>query len=74
MAWTHARKMQLKSLWTEGLPASKIAKELGITRNAVIGKAHYLDLPRRDDPSLPRTKKPPRATVKIDRSKSTYPV
>ena len=45
MSWTHDRIEQLKKLWEAGYTASSIATELGgITRNAVIGKAHRLGL------------------------------
>ena len=45
MSWTHERIEQLKKLWEAGYTASNIANELGgITRNAVIGKAHRLGL------------------------------
>jgi GcrA cell cycle regulator len=42
MAWTDERIQLLQSLWEKGLSARQIASELGegITRNAVIGKAH----------------------------------
>lgn len=43
--WTPARVDTLKSLWSEGLSASQVAKSLGgVTRNAVIGKIHRLGL------------------------------
>ena len=45
MAWTDERVELLKKLWAEGLSASQIAARLGgVTRNAVIGKAHRLGL------------------------------
>ena len=45
MSWTHERIEHLKKLWEAGHTASNIATELGgITRNAVIGKAHRLGL------------------------------
>ena len=45
MSWTEERIEQLKSLWTEGLSASHIAKLMGgVSRNAVIGKVHRLGL------------------------------
>ena len=51
MAWTDQRIDQLKTLWEKGLTASQIAEELGgVSRNAVIGKAHRLDLKSRPSP------------------------
>jgi len=48
MGWTDERVEQLKQLWTEGLSASQIARQLGgVTRNAVIGKVHRLGLQQR---------------------------
>ncbi|MEM7527669.1 MAG: GcrA family cell cycle regulator [Pseudomonadota bacterium] len=48
MSWTDERVERLKELWSEGMSASKIAKELGgVTRNAVIGKVHRLGLSNR---------------------------
>jgi GcrA cell cycle regulator len=44
--WTEERVELLKKLWAEGLSASQIAGRLaqGVTRNAVIGKVHRLNL------------------------------
>jgi len=52
MAWTDATIETLKQLWEQGHSASKIAEELGegISRNAVIGKAHRLGLKSRPSP------------------------
>jgi len=48
MSWTIEKVEKLKELWTKGLTASQIAEALGeTTRNAVIGKAHRLDLEAR---------------------------
>ena len=50
--WSEDRVEQLKTLWTEGLSASQIARALGgVTRNAVIGKVHRLGLAGRASPS-----------------------
>jgi GcrA cell cycle regulator len=52
--WTDERVTLLKKLWTDGLSASQIAKQLGgVTRNAVIGKVHRLGLAGRAAPSRP---------------------
>jgi GcrA cell cycle regulator len=51
MSWTDERIERLKSLWTQGNTASQIADELGgVSRNAVIGKAHRLGLQSRPSP------------------------
>ncbi|BAV63545.1 GcrA family cell cycle regulator [Sphingobium cloacae] len=51
MSWTDERIDQLKSMWEKGLTASQIAEELGgVSRNAVIGKAHRLGLQSRPSP------------------------
>ena len=48
MQWTDERVEKLKRLWAEGLSASQIAAQLGgVSRNAVIGKVHRLNLPGR---------------------------
>ena len=45
MSWTPERENKLKELWKKGHTASQIATMLGeTTRNAVIGKAHRLNL------------------------------
>lgn len=48
--WSEESTEQLKALWAEGLSASRIAlrlPEANITRNAVLGKVHRLNLERR---------------------------
>ncbi|MDZ3830839.1 MAG: GcrA family cell cycle regulator [Sphingopyxis sp.] len=51
MSWTDERIEQLRNMWEKGLTASQIADELGgVSRNAVIGKAHRLGLKSRPSP------------------------
>jgi len=58
MSWTDERVELLTKLWGEGKTAAEIAKELGgVTRNAVIGKAHRLKLSNRVSP-IQQNKKP----------------
>ena len=48
--WTEERLATLRILWNEGLSISQIGQRLGVTRNAVAGKAHRLGLPKRQSP------------------------
>jgi len=48
MSWNNEKVEKLKDLWDKGHTASQIAEMLGdTTRNAVIGKAHRLNLEAR---------------------------
>jgi len=50
MTWTDERIDQLTELWGAGQSATQIGKVLGMSKNAVIGKAHRLKLPARPSP------------------------
>ena len=60
MSWTSEKVEKLKALWSKGHTASQIAEMLGdTTRNAVIGKAHRLNLEARapsKQSSLPKSR------------------
>ncbi|KQN27673.1 GcrA family cell cycle regulator [Sphingomonas sp. Leaf38] len=54
MSWTDERIETLKTMWEAGQTASQIAEALGgVSRNAVIGKAHRLELQARPSPVKP---------------------
>jgi len=58
MSWTEERIERLKQMWHEGATASEIAEKLGgVSRNAVIGKAHRLGLDSRPSPVKPGEEK-----------------
>ena len=58
MSWTDERIATLKKMWEGGSTASQIADELGgVSRNAVIGKAHRLGLKSRPSPVKANDKK-----------------
>jgi GcrA cell cycle regulator len=58
MSWTEERIERLKAMWAEGATASEIADKLGgVSRNAVIGKAHRLGLEARPSPVKPGEEK-----------------
>lgn len=60
MSWTDERIATLKKMWEGGATASQIAEELGgVSRNAVIGKAHRLGLKSRPSPVKANDKKKP---------------
>lgn len=50
MSWTDESIQELTRLWQAGLSASDIGKQLGMSKNAVVGKAHRLKLPSRPSP------------------------
>ena len=62
MSWTEERIERLKKMWHDGATASQIADELGgVSRNAVIGKAHRLGLDARPSPVKPGEEKEKKA-------------
>ena len=79
MSWTEERIERLKKMWHDGATASQIADELGgVSRNAVIGKAHRLGLEQRPSPVKPgeekETRKPaPAAAPKASALKPEAP-
>jgi len=74
MSWTEERVSLLKKLWGEGHTAAEIAKQLGgVTRNAVIGKAHRLKLSNRVSP-IQQNKKPANKNVERKTTKKVSPV
>ncbi len=65
MSWTDERIGTLRKMWEGGATASEIATELGgVSRNAVIGKAHRLGLKARPSPVKANEKKKAAAPVK----------
>ena len=48
--WNDDNIARLRSLWDEGHSTAEIGRRMGITKNAVVGKAHRLELPGRQSP------------------------
>ena len=68
MSWTEERIERLKKMWHDGATASQIADELGgVSRNAVIGKAHRLGLESRPSPVKPGEEKEKKAKAAASR-------
>ncbi len=83
MSWTDERIATLRKMWEGGATASEIATELGgVSRNAVIGKAHRLGLKARPSPvkanekkkpAAPAARKPAAAATPVRASEQTAP-
>lgn len=56
MTWTAERVEMLRSCVNAGLSCAQIAHEIGVSRNAVIGKINRLGLSRGRNPAAPRTR------------------
>lgn len=50
MAWTTEMIDSLKQMWKRGLTTNEIAKELGVSKNSIVGKVHRLNLTARPSP------------------------
>ncbi|MGB3739810.1 MAG: GcrA family cell cycle regulator [Pontixanthobacter sp.] len=75
MSWTDERIATLQKMWEGGSTASQIAEELGgVSRNAVIGKAHRLGLQSRPSPVKANEKKAASAKPKPDAKATAKPV
>jgi GcrA cell cycle regulator len=50
MEWTEETIARLRDFWDEGHSTAEIGRRLGVSKNAVVGKAHRLELPPRPSP------------------------
>jgi GcrA cell cycle regulator len=50
MEWNDETIARLRVLWAEGLSTAEIGRRMGVSKNAVVGKAHRLNLPARPSP------------------------
>jgi GcrA cell cycle regulator len=66
MEWNEETIARIQALWAEGLSTAEIGRRMGITKNAVVGKAHRLNLPARPSPirRVPGEKSARRASIK----------
>ena len=70
MSWTQERENKLRELWKKGHTASQIASRIGnTTRNAVIGKAHRLNLQARSSSKKIKGKAKPENNAPIKEEK-----
>jgi GcrA cell cycle regulator len=69
MEWNDEMIARLRALWAEGHSTAEIGRRMGVSKNAVVGKAHRLNLPARPSPirrdssgGAPRAPTPKRVT------------
>nr|WP_294505044.1 GcrA family cell cycle regulator [uncultured Rhodopila sp.] len=67
MVWNEETIRHLRDLWAEGHSTAEIGRRLGVSKNAIVGKAHRLDLDARPSPIRREGPKP-----LVDRS-AAYP-
>lgn len=48
--WSEDMKDQLRAFWSEDIPVREIGRRMNLTKNAIVGKSHRLDLPARPSP------------------------
>ncbi len=75
MEWTDETIVRLRALWAEGLSTAEIGRRLGVSKNAVVGKAHRLDLDARPSPIRPSPDGPrPRPPARRGRAPTLPPL
>jgi GcrA cell cycle regulator len=83
MDWSAEAIERLRALWAEGHSTAEIGRRMGISKNAVVGKAHRLNLPARPSPirreagdaSAPRASVPrPVRPVPVPSPRATLPM
>jgi GcrA cell cycle regulator len=50
MEWNEETICRLRALWAEGHSTAEIGRRMGVSKNAVVGKAHRLNLASRPSP------------------------
>ena len=50
MDWNDDAITRLRAFWDEGHSTAEIGRRMGVTKNAIVGKAHRLELPARPSP------------------------
>ena len=76
MGWTPETIKELKRLWNKGFTTVEIGNRLGMSKNAIVGKAHRLGLESRPSPikreltkvqiQKPKAKPLPEVKVKVE--------
>ncbi len=73
MEWNEEAIARLRALWAEGHSTAEIGRRMGISKNAVVGKAHRLNLAARPSPIRRNGEKTPRRRQPRRSQGSTLP-
>lgn len=71
-AWPPEKIEKLRELWLADVPVTEIGRQIRASKNAVVGKAHRMNLPPRESPIVRRVT-PPAVKIKRVTSGSTLP-
>src|SRR3954463_16324839 len=66
--WNLENVRRIETLWAEGHSTAEIGRRMGVTKNAIVGKAHRLRLPARPRPiraAAERKPRPPRRAPRV---------
>jgi GcrA cell cycle regulator len=74
MEWNEETIGKLRDFWAEGLSTAEIGRRMGVSKNAVVGKAHRLNLPSRPSPIRRDGEKSPRRRIARRVQGPTLPV
>lgn len=74
--WSDDVVQSLRQLWADGHSTAEIGRRIGASKNAVVGKAHRLDLPRRPSPIAHDNEQPrrPSKITTVPQSQNIVPV
>ena len=73
MEWNEEAIDRLRALWAEGHSTAEIGRRMNVSKNAVVGKAHRLNLASRPSPIRRDGEKTPRRRLPRRASGSTLP-
>jgi GcrA cell cycle regulator len=74
MEWNEETIAKLRDFWAEGLSTAEIGRRMGVSKNAVVGKAHRLNLPSRPSPIRRDAERSPRRRLPRRVNGPTLPV
>ena len=74
MEWNEESISKLRAFWAEGLSTAEIGRRMGVSKNAVVGKAHRLNLPSRPSPIRRDAERSPRRRLPRRVQGPTLPV